>query len=92
MNSFFDRTPTLSLPHNFAQNILELEMQMEFEESSTLQVVQQLNELYTVTLHPLSKPSSTTLATKTKENYTISKGNCNYYSHIHTPCKPFKTK
>lgn len=28
------------LPHNFAQMVMELEMQMEFEESSSLEVVQ----------------------------------------------------
>ena len=31
------------LPTNFAQMVLELEMQMEIEESSALDVVQQLN-------------------------------------------------
>ena len=31
------------LPPNFAQMVLELEMQMEIEESSALDVVQQLN-------------------------------------------------
>ena len=35
--------PFGDLPANFAQTVLELEMQMEFEESSALHVVQQLN-------------------------------------------------
>ena len=36
------------LPPNFAQNVMELEMQLEFIESYNMEVVQQLNELYRV--------------------------------------------
>lgn len=34
---------TTKLPDNFAQNVMELEMQMEFVESCGIEVVQQLN-------------------------------------------------
>jgi hypothetical protein len=38
----------LILPSNFAQNVMELEMQLEFVETYNMDLVQQLNEMYRV--------------------------------------------
>jgi hypothetical protein len=38
----------LTLPANFAQNVMELEMQLEFVDSYNMELVQQLNEMYRV--------------------------------------------
>lgn len=46
-NDFYQEGRT-TLPDNFAQNILEMEMRLEFDESFTLETVQSLNDLYRV--------------------------------------------
>lgn len=46
-NEFYEDTRT-NLPDNFAQNVLEMEMRLEFDESFTLETIQSLNDLYRV--------------------------------------------
>ena len=46
-NSFYTQRP-LKLPENFAQNVMDLEMRLQFVESYDLDAVKELNELYKV--------------------------------------------
>jgi hypothetical protein len=46
--SLFYQTEQLTLPDNFAQTMMDLEMKLELVESCNIEVVYQLNELYRV--------------------------------------------
>jgi hypothetical protein len=48
------------LPANFAQTVMELEMQLEFVETYSMELVQQLNDMYRVSRSPSRSQSSTT--------------------------------
>jgi hypothetical protein len=50
LSEVFYEEKSAKLPHGFAQNIMDLEMQLEFPETYSLEAVMKLNELYRVCL------------------------------------------
>ena len=93
MSTFFEVDQSSALPANFAQSVLDLEMQMEFEESSTLTAVKQLNDLYLVhLLLSFSWPLNTISIVRMRGNWDIFSGNYRLSSHIQILYKSSRIK